>query len=82
MNDEQVWANTTHYFINKRYEATVNKLESIQQYLVSLVDRILKVIADMNLRLGYVMELCLGLTENPVHPHRNKTPMPQEKKTE
>ena len=82
MNDEQVWQNTTHYFINKRYEATVNKLESIQQYLVSLVDRILKVIADMNLRLGYVMELCLGLTENPVHPHRNKTKQPQEKKTE
>ena len=70
MNEDQVWANTTHYFINKRYEATINKLESIQQYLVSLVDRILKVVADINLRLGYVMELCLGLTENPVHPQQ------------
>tara|TARA_R110000751_G_scaffold148922_2_gene253747 strand:+ start:1336 stop:1584 length:249 start_codon:yes stop_codon:yes gene_type:complete len=76
--DEQVWANTTHYFINKRYEATMNKLTGIQEYLVSLVDRILKVVADMNLRLGYVMELCLRLTENPVHPKfedsRTKTP--------
>ena len=77
--DEQVWANTTHYFINKRYEATMNKLTGIQEYLVSLVDRILKVVADMNLRLGYVMELCLGLSENPVHPSRdtNKTPTPK-----
>jgi hypothetical protein len=79
MNDEQVWQNTTHYFINNRYESTINKLEGIQQYIVSLVDRILKVISDMNLRLGYVMELCLRLTEKPVHPDRNKTPMPQDK---
>ena len=79
---DDVWQNHTHYFINKRYESTINKLEGIQQYLVSLVDRILKVVADMNLRLGYVMELCLRLTENPIHPDRNKTPMPQEKKTE
>jgi len=80
MNDEQVWANTTHYFINKRYESTMNKLQSIQQYLVSLVDRILKVVAEMNLRLGYVMELCLGLTENPIHPSRSKTPTPHKDK--
>jgi len=73
-----VWQNHTHYFINKRYECTMNKLEGIQQYLVSLVDRILKVVADMNLRLNYVLELCLRLTENPVHPDRNKTPTPKE----
>ena len=68
------------YMIEKRYESTFNKLQSIQQYLVSLVDRILKVISDMNLRLSYVMELCLGLTENPVHPSRSKTPTPQKDK--
>ena len=73
MNDEQVWANTTHYFINKRYEATINKLESIQQYLVSLVDRILKVVADINIRLGYVIDLCMRLTENSEHPNKHKT---------
>jgi hypothetical protein len=75
--DEQVWANTTHYFINKRYEATMNKLTSIQEYIVSLVDRILKVVADINLRLGYVMEMCLRLTENPVYPSRDTTPTPK-----
>jgi len=68
------------YMIEKRYESTFNKLQSIQQYLVSLVDRILKVISDMNLRLSYVMELCLGLSENPVHPSRSKTPTPQKDK--
>lgn len=68
------------YMIEKRYESTFNKLQSIQQYLVSLVDRILKVISDMNLRLSYVMELCLGLTENPIHPSRSKTPVPHKDK--
>lgn len=73
MNDEQVWANTTHYFINKRYESTMNKLTSIQEYLVSLVDRILKVVAEMNVRLGYVIDLCMRLTENSEHPNKQKT---------
>tara|TARA_R110002124_G_scaffold60519_1_gene165915 strand:+ start:239 stop:478 length:240 start_codon:yes stop_codon:yes gene_type:complete len=72
--------NPTQYLINSRFEATMTKLETIQQYIVSLVDRILKVISDMNLRLSYVMNLCLRLTENPIHPDRNKTPMPQENK--
>ena len=34
----------------------------------------------MNLRLSYVMELCLGLTENPIHPSRSKTPVPHKDK--
>ena len=67
----------TQYLINRNYECTINKLEGIQQYLVSLVDRILKVVADINVRLNYVLELCLRLTEHPVHPDRNKTPMPK-----
>lgn len=75
--EDNVWQNHTHYFINKRYEATMNKLTSIQEYIVSLVDRILKVVADINLRLGYVMEMCLRLTENPVHPSRDTTPTPK-----
>tara|TARA_R110002050_G_scaffold24388_4_gene65248 strand:- start:1002 stop:1259 length:258 start_codon:yes stop_codon:yes gene_type:complete len=82
--EDNVYKNETHYFINKRYESTVNKLTDIQKYLVSLVDRILKVVAEMNLRLGYVMELCLRLNENPVYPNfensRNKTPVPKTEK--
>ena len=53
------------YLIEKRFESTTNRMKEIQQYLVSLVDRILKVISDINLRLNYVMELCLRLSENP-----------------
>lgn len=71
--------NATHYLIEKRFEAAMVKLKDIQQFIVSLVDRILSVVADMNLRLNYVLELCLGLTENPIHPSRDrsKTPMPE-----
>ena len=36
-----------------------------QQFIVSLLDRILKVISDMNQRLNYVINLCLRLDENP-----------------
>jgi hypothetical protein len=61
------------YMIEKRYESTFNKLQSIQEYLVSLVDRILKVVADMNVRLGYVIDLCMRLTENSEHPNKHKT---------
>lgn len=73
--------NATHYLIEKRFEAAMIKLKDIQQFIVSLVDRILSVVADMNLRLNYVLELCMGLSENPIHPSRdrNKTPMPKDK---
>ena len=70
--------NPTQYMINEHYKTTMTKLETIQQYIVSLVDRILKVVADMNLRLGYVMDLCLRLTEDPIHPSRTTTPTPKE----
>ena len=70
--------NPTQYLINSRFESTISKLETIQQYIISLVDRILKVISDVNLRLSYVLNLVLRLTENPVHPNfedsRTKTP--------
>ena len=69
--------NPTQYMINEQYKLTMSKLETIQQYIVSLVDRILKVVADMNLRLGYVMDLCLRLTEDPIHPSRTTTPTPK-----
>lgn len=75
----EAYHNPIMYMIEKRYESTFNKLESIQQFIVSLVDRILKVVADINLRLKYVMELCLRLVEDPIHPDRSKTPMPQDK---
>lgn len=69
----------TQYLIEKRFEAAMVKLKDIQQFIVSLVDRILLVVADMNLRLNYVLELCMGLSENPIHPSRDrsKTPMPE-----
>ena len=72
--------NPTQYMINEHFKTTMTKLETIQQYIISLVDRILKVISDMNIRLGYVLNLVLRLTENPVHPSRdnNKTPMPKQ----
>ena len=57
------------YLIEKRFELTTNKLKEIQQYIVSLLDRILKVVADMNHRLNYVIELCLRLDE---HPEKHK----------
>ena len=57
------------YLIEKRFELTTNKLKEIQQYIVSLLDRILKVLADTNSRLTYVMNLCLRLDE---HPEKNK----------
>ena len=53
-----------------KIESTTNKIKQIQQYLVSLVDRILHIIGDMNLRLTYIMELCLGLSKTP----QRKTP--------
>ena len=53
------------YLIEKRFELTTNKLKEIQQYIVSLLERILHVIGNMNIRLNYLMEL----SENP---QRNK----------
>ena len=49
------------YLIEKRFELTTNKLKEIQQYIVSLLERILHVIGNMNIRLNYLMEL----SENP-----------------
>ena len=43
----------------------MNRQQEIQQFIVSLLDRILKVISDMNQRLNYVINLCLRLDENP-----------------
>ena len=51
------------YMLEKRFEMTFTKIKDIHLYLISLVDRILHVIADMNIRLNYVMELCLGLSK-------------------
>lgn len=80
----EAFHNPTQYMINTHYETTMNKLADIQTFLVSLVDRILHVVADINLRLNYVMELCLRLTENPKYPDfsqsRSKTPVPEKQK--
>ena len=47
----------------------MNRQQEIQQFIVSLLDRILKVISDMNQRLNYVINLCLRLDE---YPENNK----------
>ena len=54
-------ASSILYLIEKRFELTTNKLKEIQQYIVSLLERILHVIGNMNIRLNYLMEL----SENP-----------------
>lgn len=51
----------------------MNRQQEIQQFIVSLLDRILKVISDMNQRLNYVINLCLRLDENPENNNVTRT---------
>jgi hypothetical protein len=49
------------YLQQKRNELNFKKINTIQQFIVSLTDRILQLVADMNIRLNYIMTLVLRL---------------------
>ena len=44
-----------------RNDLNFKKINTIQQFIVSLNDRILQLIVDMNTRLNYIMTLVLRL---------------------
>ena len=49
------------YLQQKRNELNFKQINTIQQFIVSLTDRILQLVADMNIRLNYIMTLVLRL---------------------
>jgi len=49
------------YLQQKRNELNFKQINTIQQFIVSLTDRILQLVADMNIRLNYIMNLVLRL---------------------
>jgi len=49
------------YLQQKRNELNFKQINTIQQFIVSLTDRILHLVADMNIRLNYIMTLVLRL---------------------
>ena len=44
-----------------RNDLNFKKINTIQQFIVSLTDRILHLVSDMNIRLNYIMTLVLRL---------------------
>ena len=44
-----------------RNDLNFKKINTVQQFIVSLNDRILQLIVDMNIRLNYIMTLVLRL---------------------
>ena len=44
-----------------RNDLNFKKINTIQQFIVSLNDRILQLIVDMNIKLNYIMTLVLRL---------------------
>ena len=49
------------YLQQKRNDLNFKKINTIQQFIVSLTDRILHLVADMNIRLNNIMTLVLRL---------------------
>ena len=49
------------YLQQKRNELNFKQINTIQQFIVSITDRILHLVADMNVRLNYIMTLVLRL---------------------
>lgn len=49
------------HLIQSRNDLNFKKINTIQQFIVSLNDRILQLIVDMNTRLNYIMTLVLRL---------------------
>ena len=44
-----------------RNDLNFKQINTIQQFIVSLTDRILQLVVDMNIRLNYIMTLVLRL---------------------
>ena len=49
------------HLTQSRNELNFKQINTIQQFIVSLTDRILHLVADMNIRLNYIMTLVLRL---------------------
>ena len=49
------------YLVQSRNELNFKQINTIQQFIVSITDRILHLVADMNVRLNYIMTLVLRL---------------------
>ena len=49
------------HLTQSRNELNFKQINTIQQFIVSLTDRILQLVADMNIRLNYIMTLVLRL---------------------
>ena len=49
------------HLMQSRNDLNFKKINTIQQFIVSLTDRILQLIVDMNTRLNYIMTLVLRL---------------------
>ena len=49
------------HLIQSRNDLNFKKINTIQQFIVSINDRILQLIVDMNTRLNYIMTLVLRL---------------------
>jgi hypothetical protein len=48
--------NPTHYLIEKRFELTYRKLKDINEFIVSILDRILVCVDSVNKQLATLME--------------------------
>ena len=44
--------NSTHYLIEKRFELNYRKLKDINEFIVSMLDRILKCVDDINKKIN------------------------------
>ena len=49
------------YLVQSRNELNFKQINTVQQLIVSITDRILQLIVDMNVRLNYIMTLVLRL---------------------
>lgn len=56
--------NPTHYLIEKRFELNYRKLKDINEFIVSMLDRILKCVDDINKKINDITLKILRLESN------------------
>jgi hypothetical protein len=56
--------NPTHYLIEKRFELNYRKLKDINEFIVSILDRILKCVDDINKKINDITLRILILESN------------------